>query len=177
MAVAYLHEEELSLPGCFSAETRRAGDTSAYCPQQAGADPSHAAEEIPPIETVRIEGRVRGLVRGSFVGRWLVIRRKSARRVGGVRHRGFVSRKVKLLYRPRWFAIYSQAWPARRLLIHTTRQEASIHREKVPGNEARRFGCEKDGGTRDFFGLTEAPHWRAHQELAAAICAIEQPFI
>ena len=63
------------------------------------------------------------------------------------------------------------------LLIHAAGEKAAVHREQVSGDEARRLGREKNRGARDFVRLTEAPHRRAHQELAAAIGAVEQPFV
>ena len=55
VTVAYLHEEELALLRCLSTEARRAGDASADRPQQACPDPCHAAQEVAPIDAVRVE--------------------------------------------------------------------------------------------------------------------------
>ena len=72
---------------------------------------------------------------------------------------------------------HPQLWQAEVLLIHATREKPAVHREQVSRDEARRIGREKNRGARDLLGLAEAPHRRAHQELAAAIGTVEQPLV
>ena len=60
------------------------------------------------------------------------------------------------------------------LLVHSARQEAAVNGQYVAGDEARTVGGEKNGSSHKFLQLTEALHWRAHNEFPAALGAVQQ---
>src|SRR6516164_4846963 len=63
------------------------------------------------------------------------------------------------------------------LLIDATCKETSIDNNDLTRHKARSIRGQEDRGSRQFLDFPEAFHWRSHQELLAASCAIQELFI